>query len=63
VTDASAGRLEEPEAFYDTIADILQAAVADGWDAEDLCRAALDQQRWERRDAEAAARLRRDQPK
>jgi hypothetical protein len=63
LADASGGRLEEPEAFYDTIADILQVAEFAGWDAEDLCRVALDQQRRERSDAEAEARRRRDQSK
>ena len=37
--------LDGPEPYSDAIAAILQAAVYDGYDAEDLCRAALDTQR------------------
>jgi hypothetical protein len=55
--------LEEPDAYVDTAADVVQAAVAAGWNAEDLCRAVIGQQRRERGDAEAEARHRRHQGK
>jgi hypothetical protein len=44
LSTASGGRLEDPEGYYDSIADILQAAVYAGWNAEDLCRHALSLQ-------------------
>ncbi len=34
----------EPETYYDAITDVLQAAVYAGFDAEELCRQAIDSQ-------------------
>jgi hypothetical protein len=41
VTTASGGRLEDLEAYSDSIADLLQAGKFAGWNPEDLCRRAL----------------------
>jgi hypothetical protein len=55
LVEASGYALEEPEAYFDNIADILQAAEYGGWDPRDICRRALLQQRAIKTYGEAAA--------
>lgn len=53
---ASGGRCTDPESYYDSIADILQAVEFAGWDPADMCRHALSLQQQVKKEGQESAR-------
>ncbi len=54
-TSVCAPQLDEPETYYDALADILQAAAHAGFDVTELCELAVEQQRAFRQEAQQMA--------